>query len=563
MKCFGEWLKTKGLIELAISSFDTGSIFPWRLSRILNRKNYLIRDYREAFVIVLLLLSSLISFSQEKKRVDIEQADYLEADEKIAANAQRLVGNVRIRHEDVLMWCDSAYTYTGTNRVDAFGNVRINQGDTLNLYARKVFYNGDISEARAYQNVRLVNKSTTLYTDTLHYDMDANIGYYDYNGKIVDSTNTLTSVIGKYFIDTDLIHFYKNVEAHNEKFTLESDTLFYNTKTGRIFIMGPTTIRDSLNTLYAEDGWYDTNSGEAELLKNPVIFNETQQIKANYIKYNESDGNGRAIGNVQIDDYENSVTVTGNTSDYNDKLEIATVTDSALFMMYSEKDTLFLHADTLRTVPDTIEGEKLIMAYYGARFFRSDLQGVCDSLVYFTKDSIVQLFKNPVIWSDVHQLTADQIEMKQHTNSPDELHLRNNSFIISKLDSGRFDQIKGKEMVGFVVNNELNRINVNGNGQTLYYARQDEEIIGLNRVESSRISIHFREGKVFRISFLQAPEGILKPLFALTEEEKTLSGFDWKIHLRPLSRHDVFWRKEPETIIETEPRVSSAEPGFE
>ena len=529
-----------------------------RYFRILNRKNHLIRYYREAFIITLLLLSSLISFSQEKKRVDIEQADYLEADDKIATNAQRLVGNVRIRHEDVLMWCDSAYTYTGTNRVDAFGNVRINQGDTLNLYARKIFYNGDLSEARAYQNVRLVNKNTTLYTDTLYYDMEANIGYYENFGKIVDSTNILTSVIGKYFIDTDLIHFYQKVEALNENFTLESDTLHYNTKTGRIFIMGPTTIRDSLNTLYAEDGWYDTESGEAELLKNPVVFNETQRLKADYIKYNETDGNGRATGNVQIDDYENNITVTGNTTNYNDKLEIATVTDSALFMMYSEKDTLFLHADTLRTVPDTIKGEKLIMAYYGTRFFRSDLQGVCDSLVYFTKDSIVQLFKNPVIWSDVHQLTADKIEMKQHTDSPDELHLNNNSFIISKLDSGRFDQIKGKEMVGYVVNNELNIINVNGNGQTLYYARQDEDIIGLNRVESSRISIRFRDGKAFRISFLQAPEGILKPLFALTEEEKTLSGFDWKNHLRPLSRHDVFWRKKPEPIIETEPQVSSA-----
>ncbi|WP_372947529.1 OstA-like protein [Mariniphaga sp.] len=492
------------------------------------------------------------SFGQEKKRVEIEQADYLEADENIAPNAQRLVGNVRIRHQDVLMWCDSAYTYTGTNRVDAFGNVRINQGDTMNLYARKIYYNGDIREAMAYQDVRLENKNTTLFTDTLQYDMAANIGYYEDNGKIVDSTNILTSVIGKYFIDNDLVHFYQNVEAYNDNYTLTSDTLYYNTETGRLFIVGPTTIRDSSNTLYAEDGWYDTKTGEAELLKNPLVYNETQQLKANYIKYNEADGNGKALGNVHMEDFENKVIVTGNTSDYNDKLEIATVTDSALFMMYSESDTLFLHADTLRTVPDTVDGEKIILAWYGTRFYRNDLQGVCDSLVYFTKDSLVQLYNNPVIWSEAHQLSADQIEMKQNTDSPDELHLRNNGFIISKLDSGRFDQIKGKLMTGFVINNELNRINVDGNGQTLYYARQDEEIIGLNRVESSRISIRFREGKIFGISFFQNPEGVLKPLFALTEEEKTLSGFDWKVHLRPLSRHDVFKPKQPLPAPETE-----------
>lgn len=525
------------------SSGFPNKLFPWNL--LSGNMTWHI------FLIAFLLFPAFQSFSQEKRRVDIEQADFLEADEKIAANAQRLVGNVRLRHENVLIWCDSAYHYTGTNRVDAFGNVHINQGDTLNLYASKIFYNGDIQQARAIQNVRLENKSTTLYTDTLDYDMGANIGYYDDNGKIVDSINILTSLIGKYFIDNDLIHFYHNVEAYNENYTLTSDTLFYNSETGRVFIVGPTTIRDSSNTLYAEDGWYDTQTGEAELLKNPLVYNEKQELKANYIKYYEADGNGKALGDVRMEDFESKVIVTGNTSNYNDHLETATVTDSALFMMYSEKDTLFLHADTLKTLPDTLAGEKIILAYYGARFYRSNIQGVCDSLVYFTRDSLVQLYKNPVIWSEVHQLSADQIEMKQNTNAPDELHLQNNGFIISKLDSGRYDQIKGKLMIGYVVNNELNRIDVNGSGQTLYYARQDEELIGLNRVESSRISIRFQEGKIFGISFFQKPEGVLKPIFALTEEEKTLAGFEWKVHLRPLSRYDVF-KREPPSALENE-----------
>ncbi len=497
----------------------------------------------------LLLFSSTVTFAQQKKRVYIEQADYLEADEKIASNAQRLVGNVRIRHEGILMWCDSAYTYTGTNRVDAYGNVHINQGDTLDLFARKIYYNGDINFASAYHNVILINKNTTLYTDTLYYDLAANTGYYNNHGRIVDSTNTLISVIGKYFIDTNLIHFTQNVEAFNDNYTLNSDTLVYHTQTGRISIYGPTTIRDSSNTIYAEEGWYDTNSGEAELLKNPEVFNDTQKLKANFIKYNDSDGNVIALRNVFIEDFEKNTIVTGHSAIFNEKLETATVTDSALFMMYSEKDTLFLHADTLRTIPDTLANEQIILAWHGTRFFRSDLQGLCDSLVYFTKDSLVQLFHNPVIWSERHQLSADFIEIKQNSNAPDELHLFDNSFIISKLDSGRFDQIKGREMMGYIVNNKLTKIDVNGSGQTLYYARQDEEIIGLNRVESSRISLRFRDERIFRISFLQAPEGVLKPLFSLTEEEKTLRGFDWKSNIRPLSRHDVFRRKNPEEKV--------------
>ena len=495
------------------------------------------------FLLIISLCFYLSSFSQEKKRVDILNADFLEADENIAKDATRLVGKVNIRHENTLMWCDSAYTYTGTNKVDAFGNVHIRQGDTLNLYARKVYYDGDINFAQAIGNVKLENKSTTLFTDVLDYDIAANIGYYNNFGKIIDSTNVLTSIIGKYYINEDMIHFYKDVEGNNEKYTLSSDTLNYNTKTGRFFIVGPTTIRDSTNTLYAEDGWYDTNTGEAELLKKPVVTNEKQQLRASLIKYNESNGYGSAAGAVQIEDFENNITITGENAAYNKTLDIATVTDYAVLMMYSktDPDTLFVHADTLRAVPDIIDDQRIIMAFYGARFFRSDLQGLCDSLVYFTKDSLVQLHILPVIWNDIHQLSAEYIEMQQFSDAPDELRLVNNSFIISQQDINKFDQIKGKNMTGYIVENELNNVEVDGNGETLYYAREREnEIIGLNRSVSSNISIRFRERKIFRITFSKKPEGKLTPLDQLSETDKTLSGFEWKIDQRPPSKHDIF-----------------------
>ena len=161
--------------------------------------------------------------------------------------------------------------------------MHINQNDTLHLYANKIYYNGDRSFARAIKNVRLVNKSKTIESDTLDYDLAADIGYYDDFGKIIDSTNVLTSEIGKYFINQDLVHFYNNVEGYSDNYTLESDTLHYNTETGRIFIIGATTIRDSANTLYAEEGWYDSKTGEAELTQNPVVSNDKQHLKSNYI----------------------------------------------------------------------------------------------------------------------------------------------------------------------------------------------------------------------------------------------------------------------------------------
>jgi hypothetical protein len=253
-------------------------------------------------------------------------------------------------------------------------------------------------------------------------------------------------------------------------------------------------------------------------------------------------------------DIENSSIIAGNVAEYSDKYETAMVTDSAVYMNYNEKDTLFLHADTLRTVPDTIPDEKIVFAFRKVRFFRTDLQGVCDSMVYFTRDSVIQLHYSPVIWSDIHQLSADFIEMQQFTDAPDELRLKRNSFIISKQDSVMYDQIKGKEMIGYVVNNELSKIDVNGNGQTLYYAREKEEIIGLNRAESSKIAIRFKEGKINTISFLSAPEGELKPLHELKEEDKKLKDFDWKISQRPLSKYDIFTQPSPVDSIPQLPK---------
>ena len=511
---------------------------------------------RRVFPVLLLLLAAGVIHAQDKKRIDIEEADYLEFNEAIVANAQRLIGNVRIRHNEVLMWCDSAWAYTGTNRVDAFGNVHINQGDTAHLYADMVYYDGDRSFARAMKNVKLINKTTTLASDTVDYDLIGNIGYYDDNGKIVDSTNILTSKIARYFVDEDIAYFYQNVEGHNEKYNLVSDTVKYNTATGIFYIQGPTTIRDSANTIYAEDGWYNSRTGEAQLLKNPLVYNEKQQMKGDVIDYDRAKGYGKARGVIEIIDIDNNVIVKGKNAWFDELTETAFITDSAQFIMVSEGDTLFLHADTLKTVSDTIPDEKIIKAFYGVRFYRTDLQGKCDSLVYFSRDSTIQLFAEPVLWSEIHQMSADYIEMKTNAPAPDEVQLVDNSFIISKQDSVMFDQVKGKNMTGYIVEEQLDQIFVDGNGQTIYYARDKGNIIGLNRAESSKIGIRFKDGKIFRISFLGNPEGKLTPIPQLKDQERRLAGFDWKESIRPTSRTDIFRKTTPPSTLEKSPESS-------
>lgn len=493
--------------------------------------------------LTLFLLIPQLLLAQEKKRVEIIQAGSLEQSENVA-NAQRLIDDVIIKHEDILMYCDSAYTYEGTNRVDAFGHVHINQADTLHLYARKVFYDGDNDFAQAIHDVKLVNRDNTLYTDTLDYDMAQNIGYYNHFGKIVDSTNTLTSKVGRYYMNNNIAHFTDSVVGFSEKYTMESEDIQYNTETEVIYFTGPTTFRDSVNTLYAEDGWYNTITGEADLKQMPRIANETQSLTARRIVFEKTNGDGLAYGDVHLEDYKNRTIVQGNFASYNENIERATVTDSAVFISYNATDSLFLHADTLRTIPDSIEGENIVKAYYGVRFYRTDLQGICDSLIYFTKDSLVQLWGMPVLWSETNQLTADKMELVQHANAPDEMRMYKNSFIISQQDSTRFDQIKGRDMVGYVINGKLNHMEVNGNGQTLYYAREKEEIIGMNRAESSNISIRFKDGKIHRIIFLKQPEGELNPIQTIDRAQQKLSNFKWHIDLRPVSKNDIFRETE-------------------
>jgi hypothetical protein len=245
------------------------------------------------------------------------------------------------------------------------------------------------------------------------------------------------------------------------------------------------------------------------------------------------------------------VIVKGRDAWFDEKTETAFITDSALFIMISEGDSLFLHADTLRMVADTIPDEKIIKAYFGVRFYRVDLQGKCDSLVYFTRDSTVQLFYQPVLWSEIHQMSADFIEMKSRKPAPDEVRLIANAFIISRQDTVMYDQVKGKSMTGFIINEQLDRIFVDGNGQTIYYTRDGDNIIGLNRAESSKIRIHFKDGKIFLISFIGKPEGKLTPIPQLSKEERYLSGFDWKEAIRPQSRTDIFRKTTGEAAAGT------------
>ena len=482
----------------------------------------------------------------KKKRVEIENADLYTYDAAIKANAQRLIGNVRFRHNQALMFCDSAYSYTDRNRFDAFGNVHIIQGDTLHLYGDKMFYDGNTRLARFVSHVKMVDKSITLTTEAMDFDLSTNIGYYNNHGKIVDTTNVLTSIIGRYYSNDNMLFFKDSVVLVNKDFILHADTLKYNSQTERAFIVGPTTIKGTKKdgVLYSENGWYDTRKNLAELYKKSKITTKAQILEGDTLFYDRATGNGRGRHRVTLTDTTNKVVIKGKFGIYNETTKMAFVTDSAMFIQYGKKDTMYMHADTLRTKPDTSDVKhkdgKFFMAYRNVRFHKPDLQGKCDSLGYRMADSTMLMFYDPLVWSGKNQMSAEKIQFVSKTPDPSLAHLETNAFIVMSEDSIRFNQISGKVIVGQIFNNKLRVADVNGNAQTLYYLKDKDKYSGMNRLLSSKIKLHLTDNHIDSIRFYPKPEGKTIPIKELTEEDKQLDGFVWREKERPLNAKDLY-----------------------
>jgi lipopolysaccharide export system protein LptA len=493
------------------------------------------------FMSIILISTTLFAQKKSKKVINIEHADMLLFDAAVVKNARRLIGNVHITHNNIVLKCDSAWEYTNSNMVDAFGNVHIISNDTLNLWAHFINYNGNTELARARKKVTLKNPSITLTTDSLDFDMKDEIGYYQYGGKIVDSTNTLTSVIGKYYTRLNELFFTQTVRLKNDDYTMTTDTMYYNTETEIATFKGITHIVGDSTYIYGTSGWLNTATNETELDKKSTIKRNQTQIQANYIFYNDNNGEGFAKSNVIINDYENNMIVTGNNAVYDDFEQYAMVTDSAVWMQYYEGDTLFLHADTLYTMPDTTAANaKMLIAFNKSRFYRTDIQGICDSLIYLTKDSTIQMYNDPVLWSQENQMTAEYIEFNNKSEPPNEVHLKENAFTIQQLDSTKMNQIKGKNMIGYIRGEYLYKIDVNGNGQSIYYPSDRDDYIGINKAESSNIIIYLSENAIQRITFIGSPVGVLNPLMEIVPADTKLEGFKWRADERPNNRFEIF-----------------------
>ncbi len=498
-------------------------------------------NYRRVILIFSLAVSGILPFrllSQAPQQIQYDAED-IEFDKRIASGAYRLLRHVIFRHKNTTMYCDSAYFYAAENSLEAFSNVHINHADSTQIYGDYLFYDGNTRKAKIKKNVSLNTFSTSLKSQSLEYDLQNNIGYYTHHADIISGENKLKSRVGIYYSRTSDYVFRDSVVVINPEYTIYSDTLRYNTVSHIAYFIGPTNIVSDTNTIYCESGWYNTRTNISFLKKNTRIENPVRTLTSDSIYYERETGYGEAFSTITLVDRDQNVILKGDYARINEQNETALLTDSALFIYITRDDSVYIHADTLRMDSDSA-GKKEFRLYYRVKLFKSNMQGKCDSLFYSSSDSIIRLFYSPVLWSGENQLSSEYIEIHIQNQQIHELHMRQLAFIVNQEDSVRFNQVKGKSMVCHFRNNDLYRIDVFGNGQTVYYAKDKEDIIGINKAESSNLIIFLKDNKVEEIRFINKPQASLYPLELAPPEEVILKDFKWSQKARPLNKEDIF-----------------------
>lgn len=469
-----------------------------------------------------------------------------------------LMDSVEFYHDGAKLFCDSAHFNEISNTFDAFSNVRMEQGDSLFLYGNYMQYDGNTKMAIVREDVRMENGSSTLFTDSLNYDRTRNIGYYFDGGMLVDANedgeNVLTSFWGQYEPGIKLATFQDSVKLENPKFTLYSDLLKYSTESKIAFITTPSRIVSDSGLIYTSRGQYNTTTENAILLDRSLVLNKEgyRTMTGDSMIYNRTTGVGETFGNMSLQDTLKKVILRGNYGYFEDKTEYALATDSAYCIEYSQGDSLFLSADTLKMQKDSIYRD--ILAYHNVRFYRSDLQGVCDSMQYNTRDSVLHLYRDPILWNNKNQLTGDTIDVFMNDSTIDHVYVKRYSFSIEQVDSIRFNQMQGRSMKAFFEDKKLRQVFVEGDAKSIFYPREDSKkkdvegpIIGLNFLESTFFKIFFKDGKLETLTAWPQPKGSTTPLEMIMPQQTKLNGFYWYDYVRPVNKDDIFRRVKIKT----------------
>lgn len=491
-------------------------------------------------------------------KVHLLHADRLFFDNRINSTAQILVGDVQFSHDGVLMYCDSALYYEATNSFDAFGNVRMNQGDTLTLVSQVLFYNGLDQLARARYDVVLTHGTMTLYADSLDYDRLYDLGYFFEGGRLLDQGSQLTSDWGEYSPATREAVFNYNVRLVNPEppaqpeTVILSDTLHYNTRTCIAHVVGPSNIENGENHIYTESGYYDTQLKHSYLLERSILSNNGKRLVGDSVVWDSDRSVGEAFGNAVYSDVVNKNMFTGEYCYYEDSTGFVMAYDSAQAIDYSQKDTMYAHADTFKVFTYNIDTDsvyRLMHAYHHFRAWRWDVQAVCDSMVYDSRDSVLYMYRDPILWQQGQQLLGEEIQAFFNDSTLDSVRVLRQALSVEQLDSVHYNQVAGKEMHTYFRDGEVYLTTSVGNVYVNYYPLDEDSLImELNHTETSLLKMFLKDRKVDKI-WMPAANGTLYPLPMIPPDVLYLENFAWFDYVRPLDRYDIFnWRPKKEGL---------------
>lgn len=505
-------------------------------------------------LIIFLLVStySIACFSQETpekgpKQINIVHGANFTKDEKNFPGASIFSKDERqlqFEHEGADLWCDIAIYYQKENRLKALGNIRLQQGDSIEMTSGKIDYDGNENLAKAWEDVVLSqNNSMTLTTDTLRFNREVQQAYYQDSGTVIDSINTLTSEIGRYFLETKKLQFLDSVHIVNPDYILDSEQLDYYESSKNAYLYGASTITGKSYKIYCERGFYDTKVESGYFIKNTRIDYNNRIIHGDSVYFNKAREFASATNNIKVIDTVNNGVIKAHYAEVFKAKDSVFATKRAVSIGLMEQDSLYIHGDTLML---TGKPEKRILrAFRNAKFYKTDLSGKCDSIHSNEKSGITQLITDPIIWNGPNQMTGDSILLKSDltTNKMDSLKVLENAFIIS-LDSVSmegYNQAKGKDLFGKFKDNNLNIIDLVKNTEVIYYMyNEDDELIGIDKTICSAIRITMDNNDIEELTFITDPDGDIFPEKELPENSRILKGFIWRGDERILSKEEIF-----------------------
>lgn len=529
---------------------------------MINNKQHNINKngHRIFFILILCLFGFCLVQAMQaprkkhKKRPEGERVYLLHADElrydMFGRNpdAQIVKGKVSFMHQGGHLTCDSAYFYQGTNSVKAFGHVHYRQGDTLSLTCERAEYDGMMQMMHARRNVVLHHRRQTLKTDSLDFDRLYNMANFFDGGTLIDGKDRLVSDWGEYHTETREAKFVFNVKLRSGKDVVTTDTLYYDVPTSTAHMVGPSKIVSGSSVVHTADGYYDTKTDKAKLFGRSTLVDKDKSITGDslyYVKNGESTG----YGNVVYVDKKNKNSLTCNYLRYNEKTGMGFATKRPVAIDYSQKDTLWMHSDTMRIYTFNINTDSVyrkVHAYPHVRAFRNDMQAICDSLVFNSKDSCMTMYKDPVIWNANRQMLGEEIRAYMADSTIRFAHVIGQALSIEQMpDSVHYNQITSSEMKSYFEKGEMKMTEAIGNVQTVYYMTNDKDssLVGLNYLETDTMRMYLGAARKLDKIWTNKFTSTMYPITQVPPAKYKLPNFAWFENLRPKDKNDIFvWR---------------------